>query len=129
VGIVNKMRKQNAIYWPLRVVDDSGRDSHGQLVELVLTSAPVVNYRVRWEAENEEFLDPAGTTRISNAIVYLPLLPDGNEVEVGGILWLGDRADLTKENTPRANAGAFTVRRFDKMPNLKATEFLRTAYL
>jgi hypothetical protein len=122
------MRKQNAIYWPPASVDDFGREAHGALVELILVPGGS-NFRVRWEDKNEEFLDAAGTTRHSNAVVYCPVLPGGSEVAVGGFLWLGNRNDLTDEAVPRDNPGAYEVRRFDKLPNLRATEFLRTAYL
>lgn len=121
------MRKQAAIYWPPATVDDYGAPTQGALVELVLDGAD--NYRVRWEDKNEEFLDAAGTTRRSAALVYVPALPDGGEVEVGGFLWLGVRADLLDETDPTANEGAWEVRRVDHLPNLKATETLRTAYL
>jgi hypothetical protein len=121
------MRKQNAIYWPPAGVDDFGRASHGTLQELILKDG--VNSRVRWEDRVEEFKDANGTMQISNAMVYVGLLPDGNEAQVGGFVWLGNRADLTDEANPVNNEGAYEVRRVDKMPNLKATEYLRTAYL
>lgn len=128
MSIISKSRKQNAIYWPPGTVDDFGMPSVGALVELVLISG-TGNFRVRWEGRAEEFLDPNGTTQISNAVVYVPALPGGGEVEVGGFLWLGDRADLTDEADPKANPGAWEVRRVDKLPNLKASEWLRTVYL
>jgi len=127
MSIIAKMRRQDAIYWPPGVADDYGRRSFGTLVELVLTGG--VNYRVRWEDRVDEFIDSAGTLRQSSAVVYVPVLPDGSEVEVGGFLWLGVKDDLTSETDPRANANAFEVRRVDQLPNLKNTEKLRTAYL
>lgn len=127
MGIITKMRRQNAIYWPPATADDFGRPGYGALVELVLDGAN--NYRVRWEDRVEEFIDAQGTTKQSSAVVYVPLLPDSSEVQVGGWLWLGDRDDLTDETDPRENAGAYEVQRLDKLPTLKATEWLRTAYL
>ena len=127
------MRKQNAIYWPPAAADDFGREAVGALVELKLTEAG--NFCVRWEDKNEEFIEStiaAGTTGTisrSNAVVYVSLLPDGSEVKVGGFLWLGDKDDLTSETVPGNNPGAWEVRRVDKLPNLKATEYLRTVYL
>lgn len=127
MSVISSSRKQNAIYWPPGIPDDFGRTDHGPPVELMLVSG--VNSRVRWEDRAEEFIDATGTVQVSRAVVFVPLLPSGSEVEVGGFLWLGDRADLTDEAVPGNNDGAFEVRRFDKMPNLKATEYLRTAYL
>jgi len=127
MSIITRMRKQNAIYWPPGTADDFGRVAPGTLVELTLAGG--VNSRVRWEAQAKEFLDKDGTTQISRAVVYVPALPGGGEVAVGGFLWLGDRGDLDSETDPGANEGAWEVRRFDKLPNLKNTEYLRTAFL
>ena len=127
MGIINRMRKQNAIYWPPAISDDFGQAGYGGLVELTLVSG--VNSRVRWEDKAEEFLDAEGSTQISNAIVYCPLLPGGGDVKVGGCLWLGDRSDLTDEEDPTNNAEAHKIQKFNKLPNLKNTEMLRTAIL
>lgn len=127
MGIISRMRKQNAIYWPPATADDYGRPAHGTLVELILVPGGV-NRRVRWEGKNEEFVDASGTTALSNAVVYVPAIP-GGEIKTGGFLWLGDRASLTDEAVPGNNTGAHEVRRFDTMPNFKATETLRTVYL
>ena len=128
MGLITKMRRQNAIYWPPAGADGYGQPTYGELVELILTDGGV-NYRVRWEDKSEQYLDAQGTTRTSSAVVYVPALPGPAEIVVGGYLWLGVRADLTDEVYPRNNPGAGEVMRFEKIPNLKATEFLRTVYL
>lgn len=127
MSIINRMRKQNAIYWPPAGPDSFGRPAVGALVELTLAGG--VNSRVRWEDVAEEFKDREGTVQQSMAKVYVPALPGGGEVEVGGWLWLGDRADLVSEATPRDNPKAYEVRRVDHLPNLQATKTLRTVYL
>jgi hypothetical protein len=127
MGLISRMRKQNAIYWPPAGVDDFGRVTTSEPIELTLAGG--VNNRVRWEDQVEEFKDGEGTLQASNAVVYVGQLPGGGEVAVGGFLWLGDRADLTDEANPLNNEGAYPVRRVDKLPNLKASEFLRTVYL
>lgn len=133
MSIINRMRKQNAIYWPPAAPDDFGRPGPGVLVELVVRDGvvltPAGNYRVRWEDKLEQFLDKNGAVQMSSAIVYVPKLPDGSEVLVGGYLWLGDRADLISETDPRANVTAEEIKRVEKLPTLKATETLRTCYL
>lgn len=126
MSIISKMRRQNAIYWPPAAPDDFGRPAPGALVELTLVGG---NYRVRWEDKAKQFLDKTGAVQMSNAVVYVPLLPDGTEVQLGGYLWLGDRADLVSESDPRLNPGAYEIKDFDKLPNLKNTESLRTCYL
>lgn len=128
MGIISKMRKQNAIYWPPALPDDYGRPVAGPLVELV-QSVGVGNFRVRWEDKAKQYLDAQGTTRTSSSVVYVPRLPDGTEIEVGGFLWLGDVLDLVDTISPLANPGAGEVMRFEKLPNLKNTQQLRTVYL
>jgi len=127
MGIISRMRRQNAIYWPPSDLDDYGQRTYGSLVALTLVDG--VNSRVRWEDRAEEFVDAEGTIVVSNSVVYCPELPGGGEMDVGGILWLGDRGDLTDETDPLKNTDAAEIRRFDKTPNFKATESLRTAYL
>jgi len=122
------MRKQNAVYWPPGTKDDFGKQSHGDLVELVRYNG-VGNFRVRWEDNIEVFIDASGSTQRSNALVYVPILCNGDELQVGGFLWLGDKVDLTDEVDPRNNVDAYELRRLDKLPNFKSTAFLRTAYL
>ena len=127
MGIIDRMRKQNAIYWPLAGPDDFGCAGYGPLVELI--SVGGVNYRVRWEERADEFVNPLGATVVSAAVVYVPALPGGGEVCVGGFLWLGDRAALVDEAVPTNNPGAAAIQRVDMLPNLRVTEYLRTVYL
>ena len=127
MSLIDRMRRQNAIYWPPSTADDFGRPGSARLVELTLVGG--VNSRVRWEDKAKEFLDAQGTTVVSQAVVFVPPLPGGGEVALGGWLWLGDRVDLVSEADPHVNEGAYEVRGFEKMPNLKTTEFLRTVYL
>ena len=120
MSIISRMRKQTAVLWPL--ASGSGEvkyDDYGQPV----TEDPV-EIECRWEDKNEEFIDSAGTKRLSNALVYVD-----RDLEPGDVLMLGDLYDITDLDEPKENDGAFEVRRFDKIPNFRATEFLRTAYL
>jgi hypothetical protein len=127
MSIITRMRRQDAIYWPPGEPDDYGHCSFGELVELVQVGG--VNYRVRWEDRVEEFIDAAGTLTRSRAVVFVPVLPSGGEIVVGGYLLLGPRGSLVSEIEPQRNVGACEVRRVDYLPNLKNTERLRTVYL
>lgn len=127
MSLITRMRKQDAIYWPPAAVDAFGRKAVGALVELV--QAGSANYRVRWVDMAQEFVGPAGDRLVSRSTVYVPLLPDGSEVAVGGWLWLGVRANLTSETVPADNPGAYPVQAFNRVPNLRATELLRSAVL
>jgi hypothetical protein len=53
------------------------------------------------------------------------------DIEELGMMWLGNLADLTAEQ--KANPGSigrcYQIQRFDKIPMLKGSPFLRVAYL
>jgi hypothetical protein len=108
------MLKQTAVYWAPDVPNAYGDPSYDVPCEI----------SVRWESRSEEFLDTEREIRMSNAVVYV-----ASDVEVGGVLMLGVLSMDVDQSDPKNNEGAFEVQRFDKLPNLKATETLRTAYL
>jgi len=119
MSIITRMLKQKCTYWPPGSVpfDDYGQPQYGTAVQL----------SCRWEDVAEEFIGPGDTTEISRSVVYVE-----SDVEPGGVLLLSTLAAVTASGdltVPKNNAGAWEIRKFDKLPNLKATEFLRTAYL
>jgi len=114
MSIISRMRRQDAIYWPFSSVNEFG-------VKVVGDPVPI---KCRWEAKNEEFLASDGEIQMSNAIVYVD-----RDTPEGGILMLGTTADITDSVNIKENIGAWEIKRFDNLPNLKATEFLKTAYL
>ena len=61
MGIIKRMRKQNAVYWPFVSINQFGEKSVGDPVQI----------KVRWEDKNEEFLDTQGQIQMSKAIVYV----------------------------------------------------------
>lgn len=114
MSIIKTMRKQQAVYWPYIITDEFGVKQVG---------SPVL-IKCRWEARNEEFLDAEGERQMSKAIVYVD-----RDTPNGGILMLGVLADITDPVNIKENDGAWEIRRFDNLPDLKAKEFLKTAYL
>ncbi len=121
MSIIKRMRKQTAVYWAMAASESAGEDfdDHGQP-----QWASPVEIKCRWEDVSKEFVDPKGTTRVSRSIVYAD-----RDLVVGGVLMLGELTDVDEEENVLENDGAWEIRRFDKIPNLKATEFLRMAYL
>ena len=121
MSIITSMRKQTAVYWPLGSEDSGGSDwdSYGK----PLYATPV-QISCRWEDVAKEFIGKQGTTEISKSIVYVD-----RDVRVGGVLLLSLLANVSDLTTPKNNDGAWEIRRFDKLPNLRNTESLRTAYL
>lgn len=116
MALIDSMRRQTCVYWALAA---ESRDAYGDPVYIA-----AVELTVRWEDVLIEFVDINGTTLMSNAIVYT-----GVDVVPGGVLMLGELTDVTDANVPKENTGAFEIMRFDKLPNLRNTKFLRTAYL
>ncbi len=111
------MRKQDAVYWPPAVADGFGRQSLGTPVDV----------KCRWDDQSEQFFDPkTGVIEISNAVVYVD-----QDVLLGGYLWLGTVATIPggSPGDPQIIAGAYPIRKYLKNPNLRASEFLRTATL
>lgn len=78
----------------------------------------------RWEDQSVETIAPDGTTKMSVALVY----PD-RDVEVAGVLMLGDLESSTDLINPKENDGAEEIIRFDKLPDFNGTKFLRTAFI
>lgn len=121
MSIIKRMRKQIAVYWALASTESAGSD-HDDYGQPVVTDP--VEIKCRWEAKSEEFIAANGTKTTSRAVVYVD-----RDVDVGGILMLGELTDITDEEDPKENEGAWEIKRFDNTPNLRATEFLKTAYL
>ncbi len=114
MSIIKKMRKQTAVYWPFSSIDQFGKKSFGDPVLI----------KVRWVDISEEFLDADGERQMSNAVVYVD-----RDVTIGGVLMLGVLADITDAVNIKENVGAWEIRRFENLPNMRATEFLKTVML
>jgi len=114
--IIAKMLKQTAVYWELSSLEF---DNYGQPIP----TTPI-EIKVRWEDVGEQFLDEKGTMQLSRAKVFVD-----RDVEVGGVLMLGELDSGVDENNPKENDNAWEIRRFEKLPTLRATQFLRTVYL
>lgn len=114
MSIISRMRKQTAVWWPC-----SGTDAFGQP-----TYSSPQEISVRWEDKMEEFVDAHGTKHMSEALVYTD-----RKMTVRDVLLLGELDTNVDEANPKANAGAFEVKRAEDLPNLRNTEHLYTNYL
>jgi len=115
------MLKQTCVYWA-PALDDSGSYTYDNYGKVQYQDA--VELACRWQDRAEEFLNGDGDLNISNSIVFT-----GVDVTVKGVLMLGTLSDVTDEDEPLNNTTAHEIKRFDKIPTLKATKFLRKAYL
>ena len=114
MNLIIRMLKQIAVYWSVASTDQFGGKVYNDPVEI----------KCRWEDISVEYLDSQGETKLSNAVVYMD-----RDILVGGVLMLGTLGDITDEENVKENSGAWEIKRFDKLPDRKAKNFLRTAYL
>lgn len=121
MSIITRMLKQTCVYWPLAETDSGGDGVDNYGMPVVTTP---VELSCRWVDKAEEFIDPNGTKQISKSVVYV-----SQDVAIGAILMLGTLADITDSVNIKENDGAWEIKGYSKVPNLKATEFLRRAYL
>jgi hypothetical protein len=125
--IIKKMRRQTAVYWEPSEVGEEGQ----------MTFLEPIEIKCRWEDITEQYIDRAGTPQTSSARVYVD-----RDLFKLGVLWLppenlnlneGDAlSQVTSEEDPFANSGAFEIRKFEKLPVLKPKtedDFLRTCWL
>lgn len=114
MGIITRMRKQTAVYWAPR----AERDVYGRL-----QFEDPVEVDCRWEDVSEEFVDQNGARQVSRARVYVD-----RDMEIGSLLMLGELTDeLSNLQDPHTYDGVWSVRSFQKTPNLRNTETLRMA--
>lgn len=124
MGVISKVMRQRAIYWPPGVPDNYGKIGYGS-VEVV---------RCRWDDEYVEFMTPEGSKEISNASVMV-----SKAVALGGVLMLSPLPATASDEerlaavedleNPLNNAGAWKIRAYTENPNFRAREFLRIAIL
>ena len=121
MGIITRMLKQICVYWPLGSSDSGGRDFDNSGFPIVTDPLEI---ECRWKDVSEETIAANGMRMTSKSKVYVD-----RDVSVGGVLMLGVLTDITDLVDVKENEGAREIRRFDKTPNLKATEFIRLAWL
>ena len=114
MSIITKMLKQKAVYWAPSGLDEFGQPTWGSPVEI----------SVRWEDKHEQFMDDDGERQLSRALVFV-----SQDVEVKGVLLLSVLDGSVIQDDPKANQDAWEIRKYDRLPNFKATEFLRSAFL
>jgi hypothetical protein len=114
VRAARKVMLQKAVYWHHSGDDASGQPLYDDPVEVAC----------RWEDVHELYLGMDGNDQVTNAKVIVD-----RDMVVQGQLWLGALADLTSQAHPSENLGAFSIKKFEKLPDRKAKKFLRTALL
>lgn len=112
MSIITRMLKDFAVYWEISGYDAFGNPSISSPIQLTC----------RWEDSQQQIVTSDGTPITAKSIVYV-----NQDVITGGYLFHGLLADAPSD--PKISEKAFLIRRFDKLPNLRYTEYLRTAYI
>jgi hypothetical protein len=109
-------RKQKVVYWGNPQNDGYGGKTFDAAVEIL----------VRWEDKQELYTDVEGREVRSTAVVY-----PGVDLDLGGFLYLGELDDSGLDSDPLPNevSEAKEIQQFWKVPNLRATKFVRKAWL
>ena len=116
MNLLTSKLKQTAVFWANPVEDGQGGATFDEPVEL----------SVRWEQKQELFADASGQERRSDAVVYV-----GRDVAVGEYLFLGGLDDLStaEAGDPLIVTGAYEIKKFEKIPDLSTSRYVRKVWL
>jgi len=114
MGLIERMRKQKAMYWAYTGTDGYGNPSFSDPVEI----------DCRWSEHQELYKDNSGEERVSRAVVYVD-----REVTMDGYLKLGELDSSSVSDDPRDYNDAFMIKQIANIPNMRATNYLRKAWL
>lgn len=114
--ITTKFLKQRCVLWNAPVPDGYGSYSFGSPSEI----------DCRWTDSVQVVSDGKGNDIVCKSVVMVAI-----DIEELAMLWLGLLANLTTEQkaAPASIEHCYTVKRFDKIPLLKGSPFLRVCYL
>lgn len=115
MSIIDRMRKQDAVYWGPPVED--GRGGH--------TYPAPIAIRCRWDDIQGVVEDPRTHDEMNNSTVYVD---EDDGILVNGYLYFGDLADVLILD-PEDVIGARKIKGVGKTPNIRATRTLITVSL
>lgn len=116
MSLITRIRHQTALYWENKATQ---YDNYGNMQR-----EDPIEISCRWQDVNEEFIDPQGERQVSSAKVFV-----GVDIEPGALLKLGTAGDLESGLLPEEQSGVYEVKKFEKIPDFKANEYLRIVYL
>jgi len=116
---LQKYLNQTAVYWANPVSDGLGGYTYDDPVEV----------KVRWSDKQEKFLSSESTTQEGvEELLSKSFILAESDFDVNGRMFLGYLIDLESDNLP-GSVNALTIKLFEKIPNIGATQFLRKVYL
>lgn len=107
--------RQSCTYWQ----QDSVRNNDGERTYL-----PPVQIKCRWSDKSELIQKSNEEKVLTRSKVMVPV-----DMKEGDYLMFGELDSSTPSDPIEGNPTAFPIILFKKIPNLKAREFLRVAYL
>lgn len=113
MGVIKKMRKQWAVWWPKGANDEFGTVAWGDPVEI----------KVRWEDREGKIISKQQEIVPSMSTVYVD-----RDMNIGDRLMLG-RLDTNTPPNPMETRDAYEIQGWEKLPDFKAKQFLRIATL
>ena len=116
MNYITKHHNQKLVYWGSPVQGGFGGKTFADPIEI----------DGRYIEKSVLFIDQAGREQTSRAIATVEI-----DLDVGGFLWAGELSTLgsSEEGDPTEVDGAYEIKAFKKVPNLKATQFVRKVYL
>ena len=115
VAVATKTMKATAVYWP----PENTYDSYGKPVP-----RDPFEILVRWDNVVEEFVDEEGVPQMSKA----KLIVD-RDLEIGGVLMLGELTDIEDYVNPKENPDAWEIKLFSKIADFRGSKYIRQVYL
>ena len=116
MSYLTKHLKQKAVYWERTGIDGYGTPTYATPIEI----------NVRWIEDIVEILNYDGEEKTSNSQVLTSI-----DVLPKSMLWLGelDNLSVAEKADPSLLTSAGLVQKFNKVPNIKGTNFYREAFL
>jgi len=80
---------------------------------------------------NTLFINAKGEETVSRCMVIMnnedveAKVPD--DIQLGGMLWLGELEDLEDQDEPQKNDGSNIIQAYNKVPDIKVKTFVRIA--
>lgn len=112
----NRNLNQKAVYWGNPQPSGYGGLTYDEPIEI----------DCRWVDSAQIITDAKGNEIVCRATVQV-----NRDLDEEGLLYLGELEDLdsSEEADPQTISKAYSIKRFDKTPNIKATSYFRMAYL
>lgn len=112
--IIQKLN-QIAVYWGTPVADGYGGYTYASPVEIA----------VRWEGNQELFINDQGQQELSMAVVY-----SNQDMDINSYLYLGEESELdSSHDDPEIIDGAYRIKMYAKSVNVSGTQYLRKVWL